>query len=613
MNRPLPAIVLTAGVLLAGILSCDRSPAGEEQKPPGRFPAITSAALVAGGEGVLRGTALDQLPASIRVDGQDVVPTQRTSEEVRFPMPPGRACETDGRPVTLVAGALTHSARLTVPSALRMEVGESRVLPREQLPSLCLQLPADDQGFVLSILNPSPDHAAGAAPIFTVRTWAELGGPALLSVLPVSRSIAPAEQSPAAHDVTPGTDFYSANPEPFDSGYATATLGDTVQWVDFDSPEWYNNGNICRSAKSAVPSFGAIVLAVSSTGRTVIAVDERTERWAEWNSDASRARLTRLADVVERWTVPAVREVFGADFQPVHGGGGRTWHVFRTGVARHSTDQAGLPQSMCRWYSEVANTIGPDEPITNDAQVEVVAGYLIHEYGHHAEDVFAVRRWGNVFGRGTPGWRAVHEAWAQSVQESAARLASNQPTGARHDVFTSGSGVPRTDFYHSGYGERPDQSPWDFDRGPYEQGTRLLMYLREQWGDAHLESVGERFYSRVMELEHYDFASMAGLVGLDPTTALDRWSLAEATDDLVDPPAVAARGLPQLRTWVPEDREPLRQVARTASSMHRIVVANGSYAALYFLASGESAGHGVSLTFQDVGSQPFIARITRVR
>jgi hypothetical protein len=612
MKKGLLTAFLAAGLLFAGVLSCDKNPAGGESKPPERTPAITSAQLVSGGEGVLVGAALDLLPASITVDGQNVVPTARTAEEIRFRMPPGRSCETDGRLVTIRAENLTHSAPLTVPSVLRMEVGESRVLSREQLASACIQLPAGEQSFVMSVLNPSLADTRVAVPMFTVRTWTAAGGmPTMFTIGSATRAPAPREPRRAVYDVTPGSDFYSENPEPFDPAYATAMPGDTVRWVDYDSPEWYGNGNICRAPKSSVPTFGAVVLAVSSSGRTVIAVDERTRYWAEWTSDASRARLARLAEIAERWTLPAIREVFGADYQPVRGGGGRTWHVFRTGIARHTVDLAGMPQSMCRWFSEVANSLGPDVPLMYDAQVPVVAGYLIHEYGHHAEDVFAVRRWGNVFGRGPSGWDDVFEAWAQTVQETATRLASNQPTGARHEL-ADGPDIPSTDFYHTGYGERPDQSPWAWDRGPYEQGTRLLMYLREQWGDAALGSARERFYSRVTGLESYDFQSMARLVGLDPVTALDRWSLAEATDDLVDPAAVAARELPQLRTWVPDDPGPLRRVSRTADGLHALGVASGSYAALYFLADA-MPGPGVSLTFSEFGTAPFIARITRLR
>ena len=384
--------------------------------------------------------------------------------------------------------------------------------------------------------------------MFTVHTWTGTGAAAVgivsqRTVGAASPRLAPVQ--PPRYGITLGNDSYHANPIAFDSRYATAATGDTVAWVDFRSPQWYANGNICDGPRSQVPTFAAVVAAQSASGRTVIAYDARTAYRDIWTSEATRTRLTRLAEIVERWTLPAVREAFDPAFEPVRGGGGRWWHIFRTGVSQPTVDQAGLPQSMCRHFSEVAATLGPDSPPTDDAQVEVLAGYLVHEYGHHAEDVIAVRRWGNVFGRGTPGWGAIGESWAQTVQETAARLASGQPTGARYDRLTPRSGVPYADFYGTGYGERPDLSPWGGGRGPYDHGTRLLMFLREQWGDAALGSDRQRFYQQAMSLPSYDFPSLAAAVGLDPVTALDLWSLAEATDDLVAPDVAAARGLPR--------------------------------------------------------------------
>jgi hypothetical protein len=563
---------------------------------------------------VVTGTDLDLIPSSMTVDGRAVVPASRSRTEIRFPMPPPRTCEVDGRSVHITAGSLSYTARLTVQSVLRMEPGESRVLSRDGLGAACIQLPAADQSFVLTTLNPALDEASGTNSLFSVHVWTEAEGAASVGAAPASqRSAGSGERPPARFDVRPGNDYYSSQPQPFDPAYATAGVGDTVRWVDFRSPAWYNDGNICREPKANVPTFGAEVAAVSSSGRTVIAFDERTAYHQQWTSAASRARLTRLADVIERWTLPAVREVFGADYEAVHGAGGRWWHIFRTGVSQPTVDLAGLPRSMCPYYSEVATTLASDAPLTSDDQVEVLAGYLVHEYAHHAEDVIAVRRWGNVFARGAPGWGSVGEAWAQTVQETAARIASDQPTAARYDALGPGSGVPYADFYTTGYGERPDLSPWGGGRGPYEQGARLLMYLREQWGDATLGSTRERFYSRVIGLPTYDFASMAAAAGLDPATALDNWSLAEATDDLVAPDAAAAHGLPQLRTWVPQDRQPVPQIGRTANVVRTLAVAHGSYAALYFLTGGASTNRGVSLTFTDFGTAPFVARITRLR
>lgn len=605
-------------VLAAAIPACSGDPAGSGGEPSGRTAAITGSNLLAAGEGILTGSNLDLLPSAISVDGHSVVTLQRRPDEVRFSMPPGRPCEVDARPVQITAGTLRHTGRLLVESALRLEPGESRILSRDQLTTLCLQLPAGSPSFVLTVLNPALTEATGADQMFTLSAWTSGGSAAAARAARPVVTVAPS--SPSARlehsekrgyfDISSGADFYSDNPAPFDPSYATAGAGDTVRWIDFRSPLWYNDGNICRRPKDSIPTFGAVVAAVSSSGRTVIAFDERTQFRSSWTSAEMRARLTRLAEIIERWTLPAVREVLGPDYQPVAGAGGRWWHIFRTGVTQPTVDAAGLPRSMCPHYSEVAATLGPDSPLTSDQQVETVAGYLVHEYAHHAEDVAAVRRWGNVFGRGASLWSGVGESWAQTVQETAARLASRQSQDARYDALQPGSGVPFADFYATGFGERPDLSPWSDGRGPYDHGARLLMFLRETWGDAPLGSSRERFYARVMGLPTYDFTSMAALAGFGPTDALDRWSLAEATDNLVTPAAVAAHGLPQLRSWVPQDRTPVSQVSRTSDSVHPISVAHGSYAALYFF--GAESGGGVSLTFAGFGSAPFLVRITRL-
>lgn len=588
-------------------VSCGDVPT--ERVVPARTPVIASASVQAGGEGVILGSDLDLLPTQISVDGSAVTTVLHSHGELRFVTPPGRQCEVDGRPLAIRAGSLSYTASLTVSTAVQLATGESRVLTLADL-TRCLPLPAGNQSYVITALNPSTAEGPSSTRLLTLRTWTA-GSPAVRApaVAPAASQRSPREPGTlVSARVVTGTDRYVDFPEPFDQRYATAVVGDTVLWVDFRSPSWYANSGICDQPRTIVPTFGAVVAAVSSSGRTVIAYDARTAHAEAWRSPATQARLQRLAEIAERWTVPAVREVYGPTFEPVKGGGGRWWHLFRTGVSQPTVDQAGLPRSMCPHFSEVATTLAPDSPPTADAQVEVLAGIMAHEYGHHAADVYAVRAWGNVFGRGVPGWPGIGESWAQTIQETAARLASGQSTGARFDALTPGSGIPYADFYSSGWGERSDLSPWAGGRGPYEHGTRLLMFLRETWGDAELGSTRQPFYEAVMALPVYDFASMARLVGLDEVTALDRWSLAEATDDLASPEAAAR--LPQIRSWVPQDREPLVRASRTVSASFPLAVANGSYAAVYLLAE---EGRGVSVTFENVESGPFVARLTRLR
>lgn len=614
---------LIPGVVLLGAAVACGSPTSGRPPPEAATPAITESRLIAGGEGVLRGSHLETLTAGITVDGVPVSPTVRSSGEIRFAMPPGRACEVDGRPVAVQAGTLSHVGQLEVPGTVALAVGESRVLDREQMRTLCLQLPAGDEAYVVTALNPSTDPAASPDPLFTVRSWTGTAGPAMVPAEAVgagSRQLAAhsppgARGLPAAVEDAPQR--YADNPSPFDPRYAGALVGDTLPWVD-----WWGSGfPNCAGARERIPTINIVVAALSLSGKTVIAYDARSPRGAAWRDPAVVARLGRMAEIMERWAVPAVREAMHRGYQPLRGAGGRWFHVFRADVPGWTIDNNDAPQTACRYSSEVPSTIGPDVPLEYDAQVEYVAALAIHEYAHHAERVYRVRRWGSYTApmRVSTGWGAAGESWAQTVQETAARLASNQVTAARYAALGgTGSNIPSPDFYLNGYGEHPEQSLWAITPGSrggyYDQGTRFLMYLRERWGDAPLGSPGDRFFERAQELPRYDVASMAGLVGLSATSALDQWSLAEATDDLVDPQAADARGLPQLRTWVPDSPRPLPsvRVSRSVPMVRMLNVGRGNYGAVYILSEEGEAGKGISLTFENFGSIPFIARLTRV-
>ncbi len=607
-----PVLFALALGVLAGCK--DGTGSGSQQPPPVEArPQITGSTLTAGGEGVLRGSALDKLPASLTVDGSVVAPSARTATEIRFAMPAGRACEVDGRPVQVQAGTLNHTGTLEVASTLALQVGESRVLSREQLGSLCLQLPAGSESYVLTALNPSLVAAAAPDALFTVRSWTASGAaasfqaspsvPAPLRDRPI-RAPGPLQNASAPHS-------FSDAPVPFDPRYATATVGDTVTWANLDDPNVY-----CDEPRARIPTFPVIVAAVSASGKTVLAFDGRSPHAAAWMSSENRARLTRAANMMDQWAVPAVRAVMDPAYRPVNGGGGRWWHVFRTDVVGFGTDvRVSVPRSMCAYSSEMAATLSTDTPPQSDGQMEYLAAILIHEYAHHAEDVYAVRRWGTTTPPSTASW-PIFEAWAQSVQETAARLASNQPTSARYSAL--GPGIPYPDFYLDGYGEAPTKSPWGGGTGTsrggyYDQGTRFLMFLRERWGDAAANTTHERFYTRVMGLQARDVPSLAALVGLSATDALDQWVLAEAIDNLVDPASATARGLPQLVSWAPQDLAPLSttMLSRNANVSRVLSVGRGNYAALYASGGGDNGGKGLSLTFDAFGPLPFIARITR--
>lgn len=609
---------ITAAVLITALAAAGCGDPAGSPPPTAEVPTITGSELVAGGDGWLRGTHLDKLVGTILVDGTAVTPTAASPAEIRFSMPASRGpCDVDGRQVRVQAGSLTHDGQLRVPNALQMQVGESRVLSRSGLATACVQLPAGDERYVLTVVNTELTPSGGPDALITVRSWTGADAAAGTSLHLSSRNERLTELPQGTGFATTGAHGYAANPVPFDARYSTAEPGDTLPWVDW----WGAAYPDCAGPREQVPTIPIVVAAVS--GKTVIAFDARSPRSAEWASAATRARLSRMAEMMDRWAVPAVREVMDPAYAPVTGAGGRWFHVFRSDVPGWTADNNDAPQTACRYASEVPSTIAPDLPPANDAQAGYFAGLAIHEYGHHAEIVYRIRRWGSTTppGRVSATWGSLGEAWAQTVQETAARLASGQPTGARYGPLeVTGSAVPYADFYLNGYGETPEQSPWTVTTGGnrggyYDQGTRLLMFLRERWGDAPLGAPRERFFPRVQELPHYDLGAIAALLGMSADSVLDMWSLAEATDDLVDPAAAAQAGLPQIATWVPHDAGPLPSlmVPRTRDETRTLAAGRGNYAALYLFANGRDAGKGVSVTFENVGTARLIARITRVR
>ena len=239
--------VVRTPLLLAFVLGVQagcQNPAGGDKKPPVvQTPSISGAVLTAGGVGVLTGANLDQLPASLTVDGATVTWTSRTATEARFAMPAARPCEVDGRPIEIQAGMLSHTGALKVTSTIDLQVGESRVLTREQLATLCLQLPAGTNRYVFTALNPSLVYSPAPDTLFTVHGWTGAGG----SAASVSSTVSPRlgatalasrlGQHAALHNreyprmrSSAGPITYSENPPSFDPRYATATVGDTVIW-----------------------------------------------------------------------------------------------------------------------------------------------------------------------------------------------------------------------------------------------------------------------------------------------------------------------------------------------------------------------------------------------
>jgi hypothetical protein len=588
--------------------------------------------FVPGQEATLYGSKLSSV-TSLAVGGVVVTPRPVSDTTLAFSVPVFGPCETDGRLVEVKAnGSVAVRAALQVPNTVRMEVGESHVLSREELS--CIALRAADEDYVLTALNPSLDAEERLDALLTVHT--RTGAGTALSA--PSRGVAPTENPAGSWDrhvaqeqallagTTARSAVSSAIPVPFDPRYATAKVGDTVRFVDWAIPGVRAGGiradfTGCRTARDAAPSYPVAVVAVS--GKTVIGVDLRMPNAQELLSESSRAWSDQIARIVDPVMIPAMREVFDREYEPLQGAGGRIFHILTKleGAGGLSGDGGtGLHQSDCALASEVSVGLydGTVFPKTI-AGARLLASVMIHEYSHIADGLTQLRM------KGSPGSGFLTEPWACVAQETAARIASRQSTRARVSLLTDNHPDPDRG-PGTVWGTGPAAgSPWGVS-GRYDQGTTFLVYARERAGDAVLGAVTgitlrQRLYARDHDwrVAASTLRALAAELGTTPEELLDAAALASATDDLLPPEVADARRLPQLKTWDNSDRAQSQgprhtsfatRVGRTADASRTMAAVPGSYAALYLFAD---AGRGVSLEFSNLSPRPFVARLTRVR
>jgi hypothetical protein len=530
--------------------------------PGGETPTITTVdPLKPGQTGVIRGTHLRTV-TRITVDGKEAEIVQAAETEIRFTVPVLRACDTDGRGVDLVAnGTVRMTGRVAAPGLVALEPGESRLLSVAELS--CLSFSASTAAYVLSMHNFSqerasetffrlrsytvaPDTIAGVLPSFSVtpvlpRGWREehfvaVGGG---SQLPLPAS-------------TPAT--------PFDPRYATAGVGDTLVFVD-----WTRSEALTAASRAAVPVYHAVIVALA--GAQVVLLDLRSPGAAELLTDAPvRDRLQRAAAIADRYALAAVRAVIDPELTFPTGAGGRVFTVVRqlpAGIVGGITTADLLDTSYSPWVSDIGVVdLSAGFVREPNLRAEQIASTLIHEQAHLA-DVVAARRRGVA---GSTGW--VSEAFAVSVEERATRMA----VGREHQVTVAeaqANGVPAAIM------RMPDAlserySPWGpfgtgvsaSSTGAYVRGARLLLHAMERMGETGFEPSGSSLYQRLLahssapsslspaDLERiWGMNAVAAAAGLSAEELMDQASMAELSDDLVDPQATAARGLPQFRTW----------------------------------------------------------------
>lgn len=599
-------------------------------RPDPTTPVITSLDPLSPGQaGVLRGSNLRAV-SRITVDGKEALVTQATDADVRFTVPALRACETDGRGVdVLVNGEIRVSGKVAAPGLVMLQPGESRVLSTVELG--CVSFAASSAAYVVSMHSFSRERISEV--FFQLRSYTTATD---TSACPLaSFHSAPAPAFPR------GERFFnpsqgipplaaSASVAPFDLRYVTAQEGDTLDFVD-----WTKTAALTARTRAEVPVYRGVVVAVA--GAQVVVVDLRTPGAVELLADAvAQDRLRRAAQIVDRYTLPAARAVIDPEAAFPTGAGGRIFTIVRqmpAGVAGGITTADLLPPSYSPWVSEIGIvdlSIGLVRE--QNVRAEQVASTIIHEHGHLA-DLLAARRRGVA---GSAGWAS--EAFAVAVEERATRLA----VGQEHQVTSAqvqADGVPAGGLrMPDGMSER--YSPWGgfgtglsaSSTGAYVRGTRLLLYAMETLGETGLAPSGSSLYQRVLATSAppsslsaddlnriWGIDAIARAVGLSAEELMDRATVGELTDDLVEAQVAVARGLPQFRTWdnsvgsrgeLGQRTFPTHWLPLDGARVGEISVPGGAHHYFYLVTD---PGRGLSVSATQIRMQPHHrVRVTRL-
>jgi hypothetical protein len=291
---------------------------------------------------------------------------------------------------------------------------------------------------------------------------------------------------PALPGVAAPTGSYSSEgqaPVPFDLRYATAAVGDTLRFVD-----WLSGApQICHQPADSVPSFPARVVAVS--GRVAVVVDLRHPSAAAFLDPEKLGWLRDAAAMTDRLLLPTMRSVFDADYRPPPGGGGR-FYLLLGGLEQLSAAATGfawdgpLPtatvasQASCPRASEmVVSLISAIRlALPQNQNATSAASLFLHEYAHNADRLTSRRA--------RPG-TILSEGLATLAQETASRIGSSQPLGAR--PANVGSDAPWiTNGALGMWGTQAALGPWQFN-GRYGANARMLLFLRELSGEASVD------------------------------------------------------------------------------------------------------------------------------
>jgi len=619
---------LLPAIVVALIVACDGGAPAEPTRPV----HVTSVDTLRPGQiARVRGSGLTSL-RSLLLDGVQATELVARSDSVaEFRVPSMRACETDMRAVKVSAdGSAPVGAVVRVPPSVSLRPAESRVLTENDL--RCLRLPAADEDYVLSAANLGVPAAAVESQRMLVSVRLLGTGDAAASALASSDARGPLALF-AAHGAgtllePPMPDLgalsglaalsgtSSQAPVPFDPRYATAVVGDTLRFVD-----WHSGApGICQQPAESVPSFRAQVVAVS--GRVAVAVDLRHPSAAAYLDPAKLGWLRDAAAMTDRLLLPTMRSLFAADYVPPAGGGGRFYVLlgnlqFGTGFAYDGP----LPtvnvasQASCPRASEMVVSLHSADRLAmpQNQNASYVAGVFLHEYAHNA-DLLASRRDRTA--------SILNEGLATLAMETASRIASGQPLGARHARV--GSDAPATFEGALGmWGTEPALGPWQ-SNGRYGANARMLLFLRELAGEASVDhgrrpTLYQRLVSAPVDWSNRPavIAHITSVLGIEYADLIDRQTLASVTAGLIDPGVV--HDLPRYTSWDHSERARLwgplsagfpGRSGRRVSGEHTLAAADGGHAALYLMGDGP---RGISLELVSMAPTARIVRLTRLR
>lgn len=556
---PLRNVIVPVLFFLA---SCGAEEGPTRSNPPGEeTPVITDVSpLSSGQQATLRGRNLLGIK-SLTLDGQPAVLASVSDAEVQFNVPALRACETDGRAVNIVVnGSIQTTGRIAAADLVTLQPGETRVVSASELS--CLRFPGQAAAYALSAHSFSRDRIV--EPLFRLRTYTTAVDTAAMPLPSMNTFAAPVaglrEQSFPALKFT-GAELESVGQDvsPFDPRYATAGEGDTLTFVDWSRPE-----ALTARSRELVPTYRAVVLAVG--GQHVVVVDLRAGDAAALVQDAGmRDRFRQAAQTADRFALPSARAVIDPQAVYPAGAGGRVFVVvgdLPAGISGGVTTADLLDTRYSPWVSNIG-LINLSAAFTREPGVrpEQIATTIIHE-GAHLVDLLAGQRRGVASAQ---GWFS--EAIAVATEERAARMA----VGQESDVTLAQSqaaGVPAFAL------RVPDQlshvySPWGpvsgagaSSAGAYVRGLRLVLYASEQLGETGFAPAEHSLYQRLLarspalgSASPEELAATWGIdaiareAGISPEALMEQASIAELTDDLVAPEAVARSAMPQFRTW----------------------------------------------------------------